>query len=602
MATDDRTGAGGTAGEQHRQDRQPGGPPDGEDAARALETLQRLALLERRVEELRRTRVERDAARSELARLSASEARYRALVETSPDCIWEVDGKGHFTFLSPHFRQLTGYSPQAFLGRSPADLVAPDRASAFREEMRGLLVAGQPFTGVEQQVVRADGRSVVVEVSGTPWMDAHGVCQGLRGISRDITARKQVERELEQLLHFFTTSPDLMCIFAPDGRLRRINPACRDLLGYTEAELVGRSLVPLIHPDDLERTLTEVRSTLEGNGPPVIRNRYRCKDGSIRWFSWRGYHDPVAGLVYAMARDISELVLAEKQLEAINIDLERRVEQRSRELHETQKQYLHAEKLSAIGKLSASIAHEFNNPLQGIMTVLKGLSRRAVLEEEDRRLLEMAISESERMKDLIRNLQDFNRPSSGLRSCMDLHGCLDSLLLFQKSDLKNKCIEIERDYAADLPPVLAVADQIKQVLLNLLANAADACQRGHPPGGDGLDLPAVLHHQGRGQGHRPGAVGELGHCSHPRRRDPGGEHTRPGRDLHRAPAGGGRRSVGKGLSAGFSPDSVLPARPWAGPGRSTPPGDGSGEGCPPSRRVPGIAPRPLPQSAAGPHH
>jgi signal transduction histidine kinase len=89
----------------------------------------------------------------------------------------------------------------------------------------------------------------------------------------------------------------------------------------------------------------------------------------------------------------------------------------------------------------------------------------------------MAISESERMKDLIRNLQDFNRPSSGLRSCMDLHGCLDSLLLFRKSDLKNKCIEIERDYAADLPPVLAVADQIKQVLLNLLANAADACQQ-----------------------------------------------------------------------------------------------------------------------------
>jgi PAS domain-containing protein len=133
MATDERTGTGGTAGEQHRQDRQPGGPPDGEDAARALETLQRLALLERKVEELRRTRAERDAARSELARLSASEARYRALVETSPNCIWEVDGKGHFTFLSPHFRQLTGYSPQAFLGRSPVDLVPPDRASTFRE-------------------------------------------------------------------------------------------------------------------------------------------------------------------------------------------------------------------------------------------------------------------------------------------------------------------------------------------------------------------------------------------------------------------------------------------------------------------------------------
>lgn len=479
MATDERTGTGETAGEEHRQDdRRTGGPQRGA-AAQALETLQRLALLERRVEELRRTRAERDAARAQLARLSASEARYRALVETSPDCIWEVDGKGRFTYLSPHFRQLTGYSPQAFLGRSPCDLAPPDRATAFREEMRDRLAAGQPFSGVEAQVVRADGRTVVVEVSGTPWLDAAGVCQGLRGVTRDISARKQTEQELEQLLHLFTTSPDLMCIFEPDGRLRRINPACCELLGYTESELLGRPLTPLVHPEDLEHTLAEVKSSLAGNGPPVIRNRYRCKDGTVRWFSWRGCHDPTAGVVYATARDISDLVLAEKQLEATNINLELRVEQRSRELQETKKKYLHAEKLSAIGKLSASIAHEFNNPLQGIMTVLKGLSRRAVLEEEDRRLLEMAICESERMKDLIRSLQDFNRPSSGLRSRMDLHACLESLLLFQKSDLKDKRIRIERDYAPDLPPVLAVADQIKQVLLNLLANAADAC---HQPG------------------------------------------------------------------------------------------------------------------------
>ena len=460
MGTGDRPGAGGTNGEQQRQDEKPGSEPHQGATSLPPKTLERLALLERRIEELRRTRAERDAARSELVRLAANEARYRALVETCPDCVWEVDSRGRYTYLSPRFRDLTGYSPQAFLGRSPVDLVEPDQAAVFREQLRCRLAACQPFTGVEQQVVRADGRSVVVEVSGEPWHDAHGVCQGFRGITRDITARKQAEQELEQMLQLFTTSPDLMCIFEPDGRLRRINPACRELLGYTEAELLGRPLTPLVHPEDLEHTLTEVRSSLTGNGPRVIRNRYCCRDGAVRWLSWRGYHDPAAGLVYATARDISELILAEKQLEAINIDLERRVEERSRELQETQKQYLHAEKLSAIGKLSASIAHELNNPLQGIMTVLKGLSRRAVLEEEDRRLLEMAISESERMRDLIRSLQDFNRPSSGLRSRMDLHACLDSLLLFQKSDLKNKRIVVRRDYASGLPPVEAVADQI----------------------------------------------------------------------------------------------------------------------------------------------
>ena len=182
------------------------------------------------------------------------------------------------------------------------------------------------------------------------------------------------------------------------------------------------------------------------------------------------------------ARKQAEVALleSEKQLQTINHDLERRVEQRTLELQETQAQYLHAEKFAAIGKLSASIAHEFNNPLQGIMTILKGVKKRAILEEEDRELLEVAIDESERMKNLIRSLQDFNRPSSGRKILMEVEKSLDSLLLLSKSDFKSKRISLEVNYAQGLPQILAVPDQIKQVFLNLLTNAADACSR---PGG-----------------------------------------------------------------------------------------------------------------------
>jgi len=179
-----------------------------------------------------------------------------------------------------------------------------------------------------------------------------------------------------------------------------------------------------------------------------------------------------------LRRESRERRRAEAQLEAINIELERRVEQRTRELQETQKQYLHAEKLSAIGKLSASIAHEFNNPLQGIRTVLTGLKKRAIMDQEDRNLLDTAIEESDRMKDLIRSLQDFNRPSSHKKTYLDLHKSLDSILLLQKSDFKGKGIKVVCDYAQQLPQILVIPDQIKQVLLNLLTNAADACQ--HP--------------------------------------------------------------------------------------------------------------------------
>jgi len=168
----------------------------------------------------------------------------------------------------------------------------------------------------------------------------------------------------------------------------------------------------------------------------------------------------------------------ENQLQTLNDELECRVESRTRELQETQAQYLHAEKLSAIGKLSASIAHEFNNPLQGVMAILKGLKKTAILEEGDGELLQLAVSECERMRDLIRSLQDFNRPSSGQKAVMDVHTAINSLLLLCKSDFKKKQLVVVQNFAERLPQILAIPDQIKQVVLNLLTNAADACRPG----------------------------------------------------------------------------------------------------------------------------
>jgi signal transduction histidine kinase len=103
------------------------------------------------------------------------------------------------------------------------------------------------------------------------------------------------------------------------------------------------------------------------------------------------------------------------------------------------------------------------------------LKRRAILDEEDKELLDLAISENERMKNLTKSLQDFNTPSAGQKMEMDVHSALDSLLLLFKSEFKRKRISTVRKYAEGFPPITVIPDQLKQVFLNLLNNATDAC-------------------------------------------------------------------------------------------------------------------------------
>ena len=173
-----------------------------------------------------------------------------------------------------------------------------------------------------------------------------------------------------------------------DGRIIDVNEATVQATGCSREELLGTDFsLSFTSPYLAQAAYRQVVATGAMRDCPL---EIRHRDGRMTPVLYNGavFRDEtgkVAG-IFASARDITRLKEAEEALRAINRELERRVEVRTLELQETHKKYLHAEKLSAIGKLSASIAHEFNNPLQGVMTVLRGLHKRAVLEAEDRTL------------------------------------------------------------------------------------------------------------------------------------------------------------------------------------------------------------------------
>lgn len=256
------------------------------------------------------------------------------------------------------------------------------------------------------------------------------------------------------------------------------------LFGYENDDLPpsnGR-FWEMVHPDDSDAFGMNFRDLLARRQPIALDFRIITRRGEVRDLQviGSGVYDaegvPVSH--YGTIQDVTERNKTRKALEQAYGVMEQRVEERTLELEQVHEQLLHAGKLSAIGKLSASIAHEFNNPLFGVINVLSGIRRRVQMEPADAELLEMALNECRRMKNLIRDLQDFNRPSSGQLAPMDLHKTIDSLLLLCKKDFKSRNIEIVREYDQRIPHIRAVADQIKQVLLNLLNNAADACEGG----------------------------------------------------------------------------------------------------------------------------
>ena len=132
--------------------------------------------------------------------LRNSEERFRSLVETTSDWIWEADAQGVYTYASPQVKEILGYEPSEILGKTPLDLMPPDEAARVAKLMLQYFKAIKPFTTFENINLHKDGRRIVLETSGVPVVSQNGELTGYRGVDRDITNRKQAEEEREKLI------------------------------------------------------------------------------------------------------------------------------------------------------------------------------------------------------------------------------------------------------------------------------------------------------------------------------------------------------------------------------------------------------------------
>jgi PAS domain S-box-containing protein len=257
-----------------------------------------------------------------LEALKKSEERFKALTESTSDWIWEVDENGIYTYVSPKIKELLGYEPKEVIGKTPFDFMPQEEARRVVEEFGEIVKARRPIIRLENINLHKDGYPVVLETSGVPIFDAKGSFRGYRGIDRNITERKIIEKKLQLASNYnrslIEASLDPLVTIDVNGKITDVNTATEAVTGYSREELIGTDFSDYFtEPEKAQAGYQKVFKdgmvydyALElnhrhGHITPVLYNAsvYRNETGEI------------AG-VFAAARDITELKKMEDLIRA----------------------------------------------------------------------------------------------------------------------------------------------------------------------------------------------------------------------------------------------------------------------------------------------
>lgn len=217
--------------------------------------------------------------------LKASEEKYRRLIENSNDMIYTLSPEGNFTFVSPAWTALLGYPEEDVLEKSFVPIIHPDDAPGCMEALRNLAEKRRDQTSLTYRIRHADGSWRWHITSAFPLRDAAGTVLGVEGIARDITeeqrTREALAREKDLMEAIFNSVPGILYLYTAEGKLVRWNRRHVTMTGYSDEELLGKSLMDWYVRDDAsQRAVTQgLRDTLE-KGFGEAQARMQKKDGT----------------------------------------------------------------------------------------------------------------------------------------------------------------------------------------------------------------------------------------------------------------------------------------------------------------------------------
>lgn len=233
-----------------------------------------------------------------------------SILENSSNPISVKKINGEYLLVNQQYAALFGKPKEEFIGKTDHDIFSKEVADRFRSADLEVVKRDQEMK-VEEFIEQTNGTNTFLSVK-FPLNDAFNRIFAIGTISTDITDRKATMNSLIAGEKFFEMSMDMLVV-ANQEKFIKINPAISTALGYAKEELLSQPFTNFIFVEDLEATQKEIEKLQQGISLVNFRNRWVCKDGSVKWFSWTATADVETGLLYAIARDITERLKKEQE-------------------------------------------------------------------------------------------------------------------------------------------------------------------------------------------------------------------------------------------------------------------------------------------------
>jgi two-component system cell cycle sensor histidine kinase/response regulator CckA len=404
---------------------------------------------------------ERD--RSEEA-LRVGEERYRALFDASLDCVYVHDFEGRFLDANPAALDLLGYGHEEILSLPFNSLLDEGQLAKAREALTELKTTGAQRTPTEYRLRRKTGEYIHVETKASV-IFRDGQPYAVQGIARDVTERRRAEQALKdaetRYRLLFEHSPDgVVVVEATTARFLEFNEKAHAQLGYSREEFARLGIF------DIEATETQAEverhiANVMRDGSDDFETRQRTKQGDIRDVHVTAQVIDILGhpVYHCIWRDITERKRAEAE--------KARLEAQNRQL----------QKSESLGRMAGAIAHHFNNQLQTVMgnleLALEELPRGAVVARD----LNLALLAAHKAAEVSGLMLTYLGQTPAKREPLDLaRVCRESLPMLQA--VLPKDVILDADLSSSSAVIRANANQMRQVLTNLLTNAWEALGEG----------------------------------------------------------------------------------------------------------------------------